>query len=584
MKRKRFSSLLIITLLIVSLVVGCTGKQPAGGDQETPAPTEGTKPDDNDQDNGTDEGKWDPNVNEAGVFPIVKEKISLSIFIFLHPDSKVTDYDDNEFTKWLEEKTNIDLEFEAPAMDDANTRIQLLLTTGEYPDILYSHPFGPLEQDLYGKEGTILALNDYIDQYGIETKKMFGMYPDVRDALLRSDGKIYCLPQISDPKSGDSPFKMWIYKPFLEALDMEMPKTTDDLYNYLKAVKDGDPNGNGKADEIPLAGSTAWISWNPIVYLMNAFVYEDNYDKLVLNNGVLEPVYTKSEYKDGLKFIAQLYREELIMNETFTQTHEDLTEIMNNPAPLIGMLPTHAPFVIAGERSPDFIVMPPIEAPGYPGGYASTNYTTNTSGPVITNNCKHPEAAFRFLDMFYEEEVSISVLNGIRGIEWDYNDDPALVNDDGEMAKYKALVNEKRMNSSWPMLTNFYRSPTLSQYWINDSPEGRQEREEAAQGIDDPVNIGIKMFNEAQPKVYANYVPPSDIRMPQVILYDEEASVEAVELRGEILGYVLDMRMKFITGEVDIDAEWDDYIRQLEQLGLERYLSLTQEAYDRIYK
>ena len=72
--------------------------------------------------------------------------------------------------------------------------------------------------------------------------------------------------------------------------------------------------------------------------------------------------------------------------------------------------------------------------------------------------------------------------------------------------------------------------------------------------------------------------------MPQVILYDEEASVEAVELRGEIYGYVLDMRMKFITGEVDIDAEWDDYIRQLEQLGLERYLSLTQEAYDRIYK
>ena len=73
----------------------------------------GTKPDDNDQDNGTDEGKWDPNVNEAGVFPIVKGKNQPQYFIFLHPDSRLRIMTTMN-SPWLEEKTGIDLEFEAP--------------------------------------------------------------------------------------------------------------------------------------------------------------------------------------------------------------------------------------------------------------------------------------------------------------------------------------------------------------------------------------------------------------------------------------------------------------------------------------
>ena len=46
----------------------------------------------------------------------------------------------------------------------------------------------------------------------------------------------------------------------------------------LKAFKEKDPNGNGKADEIPLSGSKlvngGWHS--PIdQFLMNSFVYND---------------------------------------------------------------------------------------------------------------------------------------------------------------------------------------------------------------------------------------------------------------------------------------------------------------------
>jgi putative aldouronate transport system substrate-binding protein len=41
------------------------------------------------------------------------------------------------------------------------------------------------------------------------------------------------------------------------------------------------------------------------------------------------------------------------------------------------------------------------------------------------------------------------------------------------------------------------------------------------------------------------------------------------------------MMAKFIRGEADLDNDWDDYLGELEAIGLEEYLKIYQEAYDR---
>ena len=51
----------------------------------------------------------DDNVTAPGELPIVKDKISLTVGII--SSSKVENFDTNAFTKYLEEKTNIDLKF-----------------------------------------------------------------------------------------------------------------------------------------------------------------------------------------------------------------------------------------------------------------------------------------------------------------------------------------------------------------------------------------------------------------------------------------------------------------------------------------
>ena len=44
------------------------------------------------------------------------------------------------------------------------------------------------------------------------------------------------------------------------------------------------------------------------------------------------------------------------------------------------------------------------------------------------------------------------------------------------------------------------------------------------------------------------------------------------------------MRVAFISGTKDIDAEWDDYIKGLEKLQLSKYIEVYNNAYTRQYK
>src|SRR5690606_16000187 len=113
--------------------------------------------------------------------------------------------------------------------------------------------------------------------------------------------------------------KLWIYKPWLDALGLEMPTTTDELLAVYRAFKEQDPNGNGNADEIPLMSATdTWTgaamnrgSLDP--YFMGSFLYNPGEPWLVLNEeGRVDFSANKDAWREGLKFLNQLYAEGLI--------------------------------------------------------------------------------------------------------------------------------------------------------------------------------------------------------------------------------------------------------------------------------
>ena len=112
---------------------------------------------------------------------------------------------------------------------------------------------------------------------------------------------------------------------------MEMPKTTDEFLAVMRAFQGtGDAaNGNGDAtDEIPLSTVVSTVGGGAQIdgFLMAPFQLTPNGDKLYVDNGVVTYAPVQDGYKEGLKYLAQMYSEGLINPESFTQ---DLSNQVN---------------------------------------------------------------------------------------------------------------------------------------------------------------------------------------------------------------------------------------------------------------
>ena len=283
-------------------------------------------------------------VTPEGVFPIVEEKITITAFI--GASGLVDDYEDNHFTRYLEDKTNIDIELLVAPGDLAtqNQKRNLLLASGDYPEIFISS-FSGSEYQFYGSQGVLLPLNDLIDKYGVNVRKALADYPEVEDNLTMPDGAIYALPHVNDCFHCAYSQKMWVYRPWLEKLGLELPTTTAEFKDMLIAFRDRDPNGNGLKDEIPFSGATN--SWNSGVdgFLMNSFIYsQDNLAgsgiRMFIENGKITAAFAQPAWREGLRYMNDLYNEGLLSGDAFTQDAHQLLQLGENPdTVLVGAVP-----------------------------------------------------------------------------------------------------------------------------------------------------------------------------------------------------------------------------------------------------
>lgn len=116
------------------------------------------------------------------------------------------------------------------------------------------------QEMMYGQQGVFLSLNDLIKKQGYYINQMFDENPEYKEVITAPDGNIYAIPEVNECYHCSLSVKLWIYKPWLEKLDLKMPQTIEEFHQVLKAFKELDPNGNGKQDEIPLAKTAK--SWN----------------------------------------------------------------------------------------------------------------------------------------------------------------------------------------------------------------------------------------------------------------------------------------------------------------------------------
>lgn len=554
---KRIASLVAAVLLLGSVLAACA-KSGDNGDASSSSPAAS--------------GGSGASSGASG------EPVKIKMFAVQEPN---IDLATNKFTLFAEEKFNLKFDFEAVPSDGAKEKRQISLASGDYPDAYmltaYIDQFSQADLLKYGKQGVLIPLNGLIDQYAPNIKKALDSNADFKAFAVAPDGNIYGLPAYAQCFHCSYPNKMWINTKWLETLKLEMPKTTEDFKKALEAFKNGDPNGNKQKDEVPLSGSTEDFGVRVVPYLMNAFVYDDDRNHLLLSNGKVGSAAVTPEWKEGLAYIKSLYDEGLIDPGAFTQNAEAFKKIGENGDAQIlgagaGMHPAIFVNIDAGNKNAkDYNPVPPLTGPN------GVSLTTHDGGGVspgakfaITNKASKEAqiALIKLVDYMFTPEGQTNAASGMEGIDWRKPKEGEVALGEGvtpQVATIPAVEGEAPRNAGWSGMGHFYMP--------------KEYRDSFVQGTDiyDPANYERRLYQATL--LYQGHEPKELFPLWAIWLDPAEVD-EASMLQTNIRTYIDENSLQFVTGHKSLDKDWDGYVKGLKDLKLDRYLEILQKAYD----
>lgn len=531
-------ALLLTSVLMIGLLQGCGGNSSNSG-----------------KDSGGSTATAKTNLNTTGM-PIVKEPIELTFFTGKAPTNS-NNFEETLVWNKYAEATNIKVNFELVPFSSITEKRNLALANGDYPDAFYSARVPATDLYKYGQQGVFLKLNDMIDQYAPNLKALLEKYPDLKKSLTMADGNIYSVPSFYSPEFLPMLIgtPIWVKKDWLDKLNMAEPTTTEEYYNYLKAVKNADLNGNGQADEIPYSG----IGINSLILqVMGAWGMGNRglghrFVDVDPNTNELRFYRLDPKYKEVLEYISKLYKEGLIDPEVFTQQDSEFmakaskqtmgSVIYPNPKAqfngdnYIGLGALKGPH---GDQMYSHIKVPMV----WPGAF------------VITDKNKHPEATLRWIDSFFGEEWATFYFMGEKGVTYDENPDGTL--------EYR---DEIKNNPEGLTLDQ-----SLIKYvtWIGGSY---------------PAFAHEKYFkgSESAPESIAAGKKAEPYRLKELWYYFNYTEEETDFLQStgkDIESYINETEAKLITGEIPF-SEWESYVEKVQSLGVDQYIEVYQAAYER---
>lgn len=530
MKLKKGLLSLIILIVISLFFVGCSGND-----------TTTTK---NDNRNGNVE-ETESNFNIEG-YPIVDEPITLKMMGKSSPIQP--EWGDMGFFKVMKEKTNINFDFITATDDDFTQQKQLAFASLELPDLFYGADLTSNEEADYGAQGILIPLDDLIDKYAPNFKNLMEKYPDIKPSITTPDGHIYALPALDTSPESKTPI-MWLNGAWLEQLGVDRPSTMDEFYDLLKMFKEKDPGNVG--DVIPLTANS--LADLRLGLLPNFGLVHD--DGIYEIDGKVNYAFIQNEFKEYLKFMNRLYDEQLLDNEMFSHTWEQFIAKGDR----IGVFSTW-PIVQVGFEDPqealNYPILPPMTSITNDEKLTIELHEIRRGRAAITKDNEHPEATMRWIDHAYSEEGTILSRLGIEGETYEWNDDRTewtLLSKDGLSTTETNAQHAPAVGTNVPMV--------LTEEYL------KREANNPA-------------IHEIKAKVSEELIPYAKIPYPLVYFTIEEQE-RINTLKPDIDTYFEQMEAKFITGAESIEEDWEKYIQTFEDLGIEEYIDIHQQAYDR---
>lgn len=476
-------------------------------------------------------------------FPL-QEEVEFDVFVVKGPQNVHLDWNK---ANWIwdnyNEMTNVKMNWNQIPGESAAEQRNLSLVGGELPDIYYSAGFTSADVFRYGQQGVFLPLNELIEEHAPNLAKLLEENPELKKGITFPDGNIYGLPRIFDTDFLSlqiGPFP-WVQKSITEELGLTLPESTDQLYDFLKSIKEN------RSEIVPLAAPG-------ISYLINYFAGSFNVMK---NGGGNGPVQLNEEgkvefyginddYRAMLEYLNKLYTEGLIDQNIFSIEWNQF--IANRDEDNYGINFFWGPDINTSAAFEEkYEAMLPVSGPeGAREFYALSGAVANNANFIITTNSENPEIAVSWLDYFYSEEGAKFFFLGREGETFEVVDG---------QPQYMQKVLDEGVANYFPWLGN-------------------------GQGIIREAAFIGGENSHASKTAAESYRPFINSQPWAAFTYTQEENDFLLAEGADIDKYFQEMRDGFISGEIPFD-QWDSYVETLKSIGLDRYVEIKQAAYDR---
>lgn len=546
MKNAKVLTLMLAASLAVSAITSC------GNSDETTTGLPSSEPTASTTSAGDADDGNTPTAD--GVNIDLSEKLTFTAMAAFRPQH--ADFDDMDIVKEVNAAANIEIQWELVPDASVTEKRNLALSTGDVPDVM----LGMLtDTDIQKNTKLFLALDEYTD-YTPNMNEIMAEDEDVKAFMTLSDGHYYSLAFWHEKPYEGAYSDLYINQDWLDACGLDLPNTIEEFEEMLVAFKTQDPNGNGEADEIPFTFIQDHQYFG-LYAMYTPFGVVDQVDRLDIKDGQIYFTANNDAWKEGTKWIASLYAQGLMDVEGFTQDRSMLFSKGKSDPVMIGSLYAFLiDNVVGADRVESYTYCLPLESTSGDGSRVYRYINNPIAGrgyTAVSKNCENPERLIYWLDLNLLPEYSLQNTYGsfgqqlIESTDPDYDYEFAIAPDGMSQDDYRF----KGAPANFPSYI-----PAELYATLKTAPD---------------VARKITYMDAT-----AEYL--TDESIPLVLFTDEE-SKELATLKTSIVDFVLQKQAAYVTGQTDIDSDWEAYLAQLEAMGVDRYVQIYQDATDRYY-
>ncbi len=515
-------------ILTFGVIIGCSSNTNNSSSSNSGAPAQSS-------------GSSDDSTPAKAPAPKLKIALGTNHLPYIEGSSNINN---DVITKKLNELSGFDVSYELIPENEFAERMTLLLAGGDYPDIIGANGLGQAYMTPALDANVFLPLDDLIKEHAPNILKNMPEEAWIQPEVAYK-GKIYSIPSTHSILNERV---VLIRKDWLDKLNLEIPVTVEDYVEVMRAFRDGDPNENGKADELPTSGreSLAWAEMFFGAYnvLFNGWRELD---------GKIVPSTVHPDMKDALNLYQMLYTEKLLDNEVFVNKKQDVQDKVVG-AGIVGMWLAGASdvanvqkqFIENGHTDAEVIAIPAPIGPDGKGGLFRRSFIA-TDVFVIPASTKDPVAAIKYLDWFYSDEAQNFFMWGV--------DKNGEINTAGT---FEYDVDDKAWLDQHVAIEDFFKligpgSRLVNEEYMKHVPGG----EEISKAIEIVNNEGRSLNNYGMPLLPAYTNDPD-------LFYR---------------GYWLEYAAKAITGVVNVDDTFDSFVADWYAKGGQNWVDQASEWY-----